>query len=86
MKDSTELSHNATIKLRPHDALVILSFLREFINDDVKYDPQFTAIRGAVDAYEKEVYKMSHAQLDDAIAEVEVNKLIGKCPPHGKQN
>ena len=45
------------IELRPYDALSILKFLREYINDENRNITQLAAIHETVDAYEKEIYK-----------------------------
>ena len=75
------MAKNVTIELTPYDALAILKFCREFINDDTKGDYRFKAIEDAVNEYEKQIYKkVSSEQLDDAIAENQVNRLIGKWP------
>lgn len=75
------MAKKVTIELTPYDALAILKFCREFVNDDTKGDRRFKAIQDAVDEYENEIYKkLSIEQLDDAIAENEVNFLIGKWP------
>ena len=75
------MAKNVTIELTPYDALAILKFFREFINDDTKGDYRFKAIEDAVNEYEKQIYKnVSSEQLDDAIAENQVNRLIGKWP------
>lgn len=70
-----------TIELTPYNALGILKFCREFINDDNKDDYRFKAIHDAVAEFEEQIYKnVSINQLEDAIAENEVNYLIGKWP------
>jgi hypothetical protein len=69
------------IELNPYTALAILSFCREYINDETKGDYRFKAINEAVDEYEAEVCcKISSDQIRDAVAENEVNRLIGKWP------
>jgi hypothetical protein len=69
------------IELTPYNAISILAFLREYINDDVKHEPQFKAISEAVDEYEKSIYRnMNMCQIVDAAAENQVNQLIGKSP------
>ena len=75
------MTKNIKIELTPYDALAILKFCREFVNDGTKNDYRFKAIQDAIDEYEKEIYKkLSNEQLDDAIFENEVNRLIGKFP------
>jgi hypothetical protein len=69
------------IELTPYNGMTILSFLREWINDDVKHDPQFQAIREAVDEFEASLTKnITNDQITDAVAENQVNQLIGKSP------
>ncbi len=70
-----------TLELKPYNAMTILRFLREFVNEDLTDDYQFTAIREAVDEYEKQIYKkISIPMLDEVEVENEVNQLIGKSP------
>lgn len=72
------------IELRPYDALSILSFCREYINDTTKNDRQFAAIQEAVENYEKEVVsKLTPSQLEDAKLERIVNDLAGRHPYGG---
>lgn len=69
------------IELSPYNALAILAFCREYINDETEGDYRVKAIQDAVKEYENEIYKkVGMPQLDDAIAENQVNKVIGKCP------
>lgn len=69
------------IELTPYNSLAILKFCREFINDENKDDYIFQPIHEAVNEFEQQVYKkMSPTQLDQAIHENSVNKLIGKFP------
>ncbi len=72
---------NVRISLTPYNALAILSFCREFINESTKGDIKFKSIQDAVDEYEKQINKnMSQAQFEDALEENNINKLIGKWP------
>lgn len=69
------------IELRPYNALEILRFCREWINDDTPNDYHFTAIKEAVQELEDEVYKkLTNEHLDEIDSENAVNKLIGKSP------
>jgi len=69
------------IELEPYNALAIVSFLREFVNEENANDYRFKAIHDAVAAYESQVYdRLTNEQLDDALRENEVNKLINKWP------
>jgi len=75
------MAKKVIIELEPYNSIAILSFLREYINDETEGDYRFKAIQDAVDEYEQQIYKnVSEKQLEDAIAENEVNKLIGKWP------
>ncbi len=70
------------LQLRPYDALAILSFCREYINDSSKGIPELTAIHEAVNAYEQEIYKaISMNQLGDATLECHINYLTNRHPP-----
>lgn len=70
------------LELRPYDALGILRFCREFINDDNKNDKRFTAIHESVKSFEDEIYKKINTdQLEDAILECKVNDLTDRHPP-----
>lgn len=73
------------IKLSPYTAIAILSFLREWINDDLPDEYQYTAIKEAVAEYQKEVYdNMTNDQFEAARLENSVNKLIGKSPNNSR--
>lgn len=73
------------IKLSPYTAMAILGFLREWINDDVPDEYQYTAIKEAVAEYQKEVSdNMTNDQLEAAKIENSVNKLIGKSPNNSR--
>ncbi len=56
--------------MRPYDALTIMCFLREYVNDKNKHDRRLAALHEAVDAYETEVYKnITPEQVEKAIFE-----------------
>jgi len=75
------MSDKITIKLTPHNAICILSFLCEFFTDENKDVPEFAAIHEALHEYETQIVNnINHEQIDDAIAEAEVNKLLGRVP------
>ncbi|MBP7400482.1 MAG: hypothetical protein KA954_12900 [Chitinophagales bacterium] len=77
MSDKLKVS----IELTPYNALSILAFCREWINEDTKGWEKFKAINEAVDAYESEIYlKVNNDHLDDAEAENLLNELFGRCP------
>ena len=69
------------LELRPYTALTILSFCREYINDENINDSRLTAIHESVKEYEDEIYKkISPQELEDAILENKVNDLTGRHP------
>lgn len=69
------------VELTPYNGLEILSFMREFINDDIKHDPALTSIRAAVDEFEASLTKnITNDQITDAQAENQVNQLLGRSP------
>lgn len=69
------------IELTPYNSMTIMSFLREFVNDDTKDDYQLKAIHQAVNQYEEELHKnITNEQIEDCRAENQVNQLIGKSP------
>lgn len=69
------------IELEPYTALALISFLREFVNEENADDFRFKAIHDAVAEYEKQVYdRITPDQLQDAMHENEVNRLTGKWP------
>lgn len=79
------MSRKVKIELRPYDALVILSFLREYINEENRNIPEMAAIQETVDAYEKEIYKKVDLDMvEDASVENTVNRLCGRQPERPK--
>ena len=69
------------IELRPYDALQILTFLREFVNDGNKNIRQFAAIHEGVNAFESEVYKNCTTDMvKDAELELSINTLTQRVP------
>ena len=69
------------LELRPYTALTILSFCREYINDENINNSSLAAIHESVKEYEDEVYKkISTEELEDAILENRVNGLTGRHP------
>lgn len=76
-----ELEQKVKIELTPYNALAILSFMREYINDENKHDPELKAIHESVDEFTKQIYtKMTMSQLNAGIFESKVNDMIGKHP------
>ena len=59
------MAKKVIIELEPYNSIAILSFLREFINDETEGDYRFKAIHDAVDEYEQQIYKnVSEKQLE----------------------
>lgn len=72
-----------SIELTPFQAIEILAFMREFVNDQNKEVPELAAIHEAVGAYEEEIYeKITDEMMEEVEAENEVNFLLGKQPPN----
>lgn len=69
------------IELNPYNAISILAFCREFINDDLADDYQFKAIREAVDELELQLGRhLTDKHWEEIKAINQVNQLIGKSP------
>lgn len=69
------------IELEPYNALQLLAFLREFINDDNSDEYKFRAIHESVNEYESEIRKkVTNEQMDEVNAVNQINQLIGKSP------
>lgn len=79
------MSKKVNIALRPYDALAIISFMREYINDSNRDWPELKAIHETVDAYEKEITeKISIDMIEDARLECKVNDISGRHPKKNK--
>lgn len=77
MADKTKVP----IELSPYNAVSILAFCREFINDDTGDEYIFQAIKEAIDELESQLGRnLTDEHYDDIQAEGEVNRLIGKGP------
>lgn len=75
------IDQKISIELTPFQALAILAFMREFVNDENKEVAELAAIHEAVEAYEQEIYnKVTYEMMEDVEAENEVNFLLGKQP------
>ena len=73
------------IELTPYNALSILAFLRQFVNDGNKVEPNFKAIHDAVDQFGAQIVRnITYEQIKDYNAENQVNQLIGKSPQSSK--
>ena len=69
------------IEMTPYNIVSILSFCREFINDETCSDYQFQAIKEAVDELEIQLCRnLTDEHLEEVRAENMVNQLIGKSP------
>lgn len=67
------------IELTAYEALSLVAFLHEF-EEDFK-NPECESIRGCIKVYTDQVYeKVSISQIEDALAENAVMKLVGKAP------
>lgn len=70
------------IEITPYNAISILSFCREFINEDTPNKYHFQAIREAVDELELQLGRiLTDEHFEEIRDENELNKLIGKIPP-----
>ena len=70
------------IEITPYNAISILSFCREFINEDTPNKYHFQAIMEAVDELELQLGRiLTDEHFEEIRAENELNKLIGKIPP-----
>ena len=77
MEDNTKVP----IEMKPYNAIAVLSFCREFINDDTCDEYRFQAIKEAVDELQEQlVIRLTDEQWEEIKAEDQVNKLIGKSP------
>ena len=75
MADKTKVP----IEMKPYNAITVLSFCREFINDDLCDEYKFQAIKEAVDELEFQLGRnLTDDQWDQIHAENEINQLIGK--------
>ena len=69
-----------TLNLTPYTCLSIYSFLDEFIGE-FENDPQLQSIQKCFAEYKSQMLKnMSPQQIEDAVAENEVNFLLGRTP------
>jgi hypothetical protein len=69
------------IEMKPYNAIIILSFCREFVNEETCDDYKFQAIKEAVDELEIQLGRnLTDEHWDEINAENQVNQLIGKSP------
>lgn len=77
MADKTKVP----IEMSPYNAISILSFCREFINDDLPDEYRYQAIKEAVLELELQLGRhLTDEQWEEILAENQVNQLIGKSP------
>lgn len=77
MADKTKVS----IEMKPYNAITVLSFCREFVNEDTCNEYRFQAIKEAVDELEQQLGRhLTDEQREEIRAEHQVNQLIGKSP------
>ena len=70
------------IELSPHHACTLKFFLRLFINKWTKRYKRMKTINEAVESYEKELLKnITPEQVDEAMNEAEINRILGYQPP-----
>ena len=79
------MSNKIKIQLKPYDAMAILSFLREFLNEDNINEPELQAMHEAVLNYENEILNNT---TEKHLQEVEIenikNRAFGRCPDNYK--
>lgn len=69
------------LKLKPYNAITILAFCREYINDDLEEEYHFQAIKEAVAELEDQLAaNLTDDAWDEITSENHVNQLIGKSP------
>lgn len=69
------------IEMNPYNAISILSFCREFINEETCDDYKFQAIKEAVDELEFQLGRhLTDEHWEEINVENSVNQLIGKSP------
>ena len=69
------------IELTPYNALTLLSFIREFVNEENEDEYQFKAIHQAADQLEQEIADaMTEEHWEEVDRENQINQLIGKSP------
>ncbi len=79
------MSKLVKLSLRPYTALAILSFMREYINDENKSDHRLKAIHEACDEYQQQITEnITDDQIEDAKLELHVNYITNRHPPSKK--
>ena len=77
MSDKTKVQ----LEMKPYNAITILSFCREFVNEETCDDYKFQAIKEAVDELEIQLGgHLTDEHWDEINSENQVNQLIGKSP------
>jgi len=74
------------ISLTPYEACSLVAFLDEF-KEDFEGRPDCEAIRNVIKVFSDQVYaNLSDKDIDEALAENAVNKLIGRAPSNSKSD
>jgi hypothetical protein len=69
------------LELEPYNAISILAFMREWVNDDLDDEYQFKAIREAVNELEVQLgINLSDEHWEEIDAVNQINQMIGKSP------
>lgn len=72
--------------MKPYNAVTILAFCREFINDDSCGEYRFQAIKEAVEELEMQLVRsLTDKHWEEITVENQVNQLIGKSPVRGRK-
>ena len=70
-----------TIKMKPYNAAILLSFCREFVNYDLPNEYRFQSIKEAVDELHKELSQnFTSEQWEQVRIENQINQMTGKSP------
>lgn len=70
------------VSISAYSAISVLSFCREFINDDLSDEYQFEAIKEAVKELEETVaMQLTDEHWEEIHQTSQLNQLIGKEPP-----
>jgi len=69
------------IEMKPYNAISILAFCREYVNDDLSDDYKFEALREAVQELELQLTRnLTEENWEEIRSENQVNQMIGKSP------
>lgn len=74
-------SSKVVVRMTPYNAISVLAFCREFVNEDLENDYKFQALREAVQELEDQLNRnLTDEHWEEIDHETEVNDLIGKSP------